>query len=382
MHDVIVIGVGTFGAAASDALARRGVSVLGLEQFTIPHNRGSHHGKSRMFRFAYYEHPNYVPLLQRAYAGWQELEQRSATRLYHDVGALYLGRREGELIAGSVEAARRHGLEHRELSAAELASEYPQFRLPRDHVGFLEAKAGFVLPELAVEVMAAQAAASGATILDRQQVLGWDASDGRVSVRTADALHEAKSLIVTAGAWTSRLIADLGVPLVVTRQVLGWVQPSRPDLFRGGDGGSSGSGFPCWAIGYEDGSLHYGFPMMESEETLKIALHARGRAVDPDRIHREVAPEEEASFRSVIDRFMPAAAGPTVKTCVCMYTNSPDSHFIIDKHPEHSNVVFGCGFSGHGFKFAPVIGEALADLAVGGATKLPIEFLSMRRFKS
>jgi len=253
MFDVIVIGVGTFGAAACECLARRGVNVLGLEQFTIPHNRGSHHGKSRMFRMAYYEHPDYVPLLKRAYEGWRELEDRSGMRLFYEVGALYLGHARSELMAGSLQAARKHGLAHRELTRADLAREFPQFRVRDDHVGFFESRAGFVLPELTVETMARQAAAGGATILESQKVLGWSAEDGRVTVRTETHVHEAKRLIVTAGAWTSQMVTELGVPLEVSRQVLGWVRPPDTANFRGREGGG---GFPCWALGHDDGSLH------------------------------------------------------------------------------------------------------------------------------
>jgi sarcosine oxidase len=378
MHDVIVLGVGTFGAAACEALARGGAKVLGLEQFSVAHNRGSHHGKSRMFRMAYYEHPDYVPLLQRAYEGWKALEARSGVRLFHEVGAPYLGRPQSELMAGSLEAARRHGLAHRVLSRADLAREFPPFHVPDDHAGFLERRAGFVLPELAIETMVDLARRSGATVLEGARVKGWTADGGSVTVHTESAAYSARALIITAGAWSGRLIADLGVPLVVTRQVLGWVQPASGEPFRN-DG--QGNGCPCWALGYADGSLHYGFPIMPGESALKIALHARGAETDPDRLDKTITPDDEATFRSVMG-VLPGARGPTVRTCVCMYTNSPDGHFIIDRHPRHANVWLACGFSGHGFKFAPAIGGTMADLAMRGRTDLPIEFLSLKRFRS
>jgi sarcosine oxidase len=377
MLDVIVIGVGTFGAAACDCLARRGVRVLGLEQFTIPHNRGSHHGKSRMFRMAYYEHPNYVPLLMRAYDGWKELEDRAGVSLFHEVGALYMGRPQSELMAGSLQSARRHGLAPRLLTHADLATEFPQFHLPDDHIGLLESRAGYVLPELAVETMAHQAAARGAQILHDQRVVAWKAAEGYVEVQTATALHRAQSLIITVGAWAPMVVKDLGVRLTPTRQVMGWVRPVDISPFRGRDGGG---GFPCWGAENDDGSLHYGFPVTEGEDSLKLALHARGADADPDHLDKMVTPEDERTFRSVLDSVLPGAVGPTVRTCVCMYTNSPDSHFIIDRHPTHDNVIVACGFSGHGFKFAPVIGEVLADLTVAGRTDWPVEFLSLRRF--
>jgi sarcosine oxidase len=378
MFDVIVIGVGTMGAAACECLARRGGSVLGLEQFTIPHNRGSHHGKSRVFRTAYYEHPDYVPLLRRAYDGWRALQEAAGVRLLHEVGALYLGKPGNELIAGSIDSARRHGLPHRELTREEVARDFPQFNVPEDFVGFLDERAGWLEAERAVKTMSERAIAAGATVREGQRVLGWNAAGPGITVRVEGASYESRALVVTAGAWTSKVLEDLGLPLVVSRQVFGWVRPRDGSLFRGREGGG---GFPCWGIGYDDGTIHYGFPMVEGEDTLKIALHARGTEADPDRLDRAVAPQDEATFRAVLDGMLPSAAGPTVRTCVCMYTNSPDSHFIIDRHPEHPNVVFACGFSGHGFKFAPVIGEVLADLAIAGRTEQPLDFLSLRRFR-
>ncbi len=377
MHDAIVIGVGTFGAAACESLARRGADVLGLEQFTIAHNRGSHHGRTRIFRIAYYEHPDYVPLLKRAYSQWRELEAKSGLRLLHEVGMVYIGRPEDELIRGTLDSAVRHGVEHRTLSWNQVAAEFPQFNVPDDHVGLFEARAGFVLAEPSVKALADRARDKGAMLLESQQVLGWSATPKGVTVTTSAGTHQARSLIVTAGAWTSQLVSDTGAPLVVTRQVLGWVMPPHPREFEGQHGGG---GFPCWAVGDGPGRLHYGFPIMEGDRGLKLALHAPGRETKPHALDKTVTPDDEATFRSVLGRYLAKAAGPTVKTCVCMYTNSPDGHFIIDRHPQHPNVVFACGFSGHGFKFAPVLGEALADLATMGRSDLPIEFLSTKRF--
>lgn len=392
MYDVIVIGVGTMGAAACDVLARRGVKVLGIDQFSPPHDRGSHHGDTRMFRMAYYEHPDYVPLLKRSRELWLELNQWRSSRgdpepltCYHEVGGLYMGPADGELVAGSAQAAREHSLQHEVLSPQAIRERFPQFVLPTGYNGLYEPHAGFVMTG-AIARMIQRAELNGAVISRNERVLGWTVSPDGVSVRTEFATSRAKSLIVTSGAWTSRLVGDLGIELVVTRQVLGWVQlHHRVQHIRTFEaGGPDRPWFPCWAIDNCNGSLHYGFPVLyrDKECCLKMAKHVRGRAADPDALDREVTPEDEAEFRSVIGRHLPGADGPTSRTEVCMYTNSPDSHFIIDRVPGQSRVVVACGFSGHGFKFAPMIGEAVADLAMYGKSELPIEFLGLSRFRN
>ncbi len=373
MHDVIVIGVGTMGAATCLALARRGVRVLGLEQFAIPHTMGSHHGHSRMFRTSYYEHPDYVPLLKRSYDLWKDLERESGERLFHETGALYLGGQTGPLISGSLHAARAHALEHETLDRAAIESRFPQFRLPAGTVGLFEPRAGFVLPEAAIGAMARLAQQHGAEIRQNEPVRSWSAGQDGCVVRTAHSGHRAERLIFCGGAWSSRLMADLGVPLLVTRQVLGWVQPRDANPFALGR-------FPCWAVENADGSLFYGFPISSGEPGLKIARHAKGEPCDPDTLERSPRPGDEGEFLGALDVLSSAASGPVASMAICMYTNSPDLHFIIDCHPRRERVLLACGFSGHGFKFAPVIGEVLGDLAMTGRTTLPIDFLSMRRF--
>ncbi|MFM9994573.1 MAG: N-methyl-L-tryptophan oxidase [Phycisphaerales bacterium] len=374
MHDVIVIGVGTMGAAACLELARRGVRVLGLEQFGVPHTLGSHHGHSRMFRMSYYEHPDYVPLLKRAYEGWKALERDAGVRLFHETGALYLGRADRALIRGSLESARTHGLAHEALDRAALERRFPQFRPPPGFLGVFEPRAGFVVPEASVGVIADQAMRLGAEIHGHEPVESWRVEPSGCVVRTAKDEYRADRLVFCGGAWSSRLMTDLGVPLAVTRQVQGWVQPRVPDSFTEGR-------FPCWALENPDGSLYYGFPMMPTSPGLKIARHARGEPFDPDSMDRRARPGDERDFLGALECLSPEAAGPVVSIGVCLYTNSPDSHFIIDRHPKHERVALACGFSGHGFKFAPVIGEVLADLACAGRTEWPIGFLGLSRLR-
>lgn len=372
--DVIVVGVGTMGSAACWQLAERGLRVLGLERFDIPHAMGAHHGHSRMFRLAYSEHPDYVPLLRRSLTLWEELNERSELRPFLQTGGLYAGRPDCETVRGSLEAARLHDLPHRAMDASEISAEFPQFRLPGEYVGMFEPNAGLVVPEAAVAAMATEALRRGAVLRARERTIGWSANASGVRVTTERAEYHASRLLVCCGAWTGQIMSELGVPLRVTRQVLGWVWPRQPSSFQRGR-------FPCWAIEDEESSIFYGFPMLPSNPGLKVARHVPGIPVDPERLDRSaVLPTDEESFRPALRRYLPDGDGPTMTVATCMYTMSPDSHFIIDTHPAHPNVSIACGFSGHGFKFAPVVGEIVADLAEHGTTKLPAGFLGLRRF--
>jgi len=371
--DVIVVGLGAMGSGAAFHLARRGVRVLGLEQFSIPHALGSSHGYSRMIRLAYYEHPDYVPLLRRAYELWDELERLSGQKLLYLTGGLYAGPEGGGLVAGSLAAARQHGLEHDRLTAAEVAGRFPQFRLPGDFVAVHEHRAGFLLPEKVVAAHAELALRAGAELHGHETVTAWEADGGGVSVTTSRARYRARHLVFCSGPWTGKVLKGLAVPLLVTRQTLGWVWPRRPELFSLGR-------FPVWAIERPDGSLDYGFPMMGENPGLKLAHHGPSVPTDPDQVNRNILAGDEEDVRHAIPLYLPDADGPLLSLRVCLYTNSPDHHFILDRHPGHANVTIAAGFSGHGFKFASVIGEALADLATRGGSDLPIAFLGLKRF--
>jgi sarcosine oxidase len=231
-----------------------------------------------------------------------------------------------------------------------------------------------VRPERAINVMVRLALAHGATLHAHEPVIGWQADDGGVEVRTARGVYTAERLIFCGGAWSGRLLRDLGVELVVTRQVLGWVWPRRPTWFGLGT-------LPVWAVDVDNREVFYGFPMMDDPPGFKLARDVPGRVMDPDEASRKAGPEDEQELRTFLQRFMPEADGPFLAMRVCMYTSTPDQDFIVDRHPRHANVVMACGFSGHGFKFAQVIGAALADLALHGRSALPIGFLSLARFQ-
>ena len=374
VFDVIVVGLGAMGTSTCYRLAKRGVRVLGLEQFDIPHSLGSSTGFSRMIRMAYYEHPDYVPLLRRAYELWHELESDSGAKLLHLTGGLYLGAADFELISGSLQAARQHSLPHEVLATADLRKRFGQFHVPDDWVAIHEPNAGFLIPEKVIAAYADQAMQRGAQLHGREPVLEWSCAADGVTVRTSRDIYRGDHLVFCGGAWSGTLLADLGVNLRVTRQVQGWVWPREPAKFALGS-------FPVWAIGNPDGSLYYGFPMMPDNPGVKISLHAPGIDTDPDRVARETLPGDEQTFRPALQRFLPDADGPLLAMRTCLYTNSPDHHFIIDRHPHHQHVTFACGFSGHGFKFASVVGEVLADLTIDGKTNLPAQFLRLGRFK-
>lgn len=358
--DVIVLGCGAMGAAAalevlSSNPTRR---VLGLDRFSPPHNRGEHHGEVRMFRTAYYESPAYVPWLRYSLERWRNLERRTNRRLLGLVGALYMGMPDSELIAGSLRAAREHRIAHEVPDEAELKRRYPIFRPAPGSIGVLERDAGYVRCEAAVEAMLHAATVTGRfTLRAGVAVERWEATDAGVAVHAGGEVLRARSLIMTPGPWSAGLLGDLGFELVVTRQVQGWIRVEGDELAR----------LPCWGFDTGGGTLFYGFPALAGEggPWLKLARHERGEVVQPD-FDRELREGDEASFMSRAAEFTPSLAGAPRRASICAYTNSPDGHFVIDRHPNHPNVVYGVGFSGHGFKLAPAVGRMLAMLVEPG----------------
>ncbi len=371
--DVIVLGMGAMGASACYQLARRGASVLGLDQFDIPNNLSTSHGQSRAFRMCYYEHPDYVPLLRRSLELWHVLEEVTERTLLHETGGIWFGPADCELVAGSRDAAVAHDLPHDWIEHDEVAKRYPQFTVPEDYVGFYEPQAGLLLPEKIISAYAEHAAQNGAALRPNEPVMKWHADSKSVTIHTTQGKYQADHLVVCAGPWSGRILGEIGVQLPVTRQIAVWVQPPEPELFALGT-------LPIWAIDRPVGGMYYGFPILDDTPGFKLAVHCAGVPTEPDTIDRVAQPDETKELREMLGRFIPEANGPLLEASVCMYTNTPDAHFVVDHHPEHANVTIATGFSGHGFKFASVIGEALADLALDRRTELPIEFLGVQRF--
>jgi sarcosine oxidase len=372
-YDVIVLGLGGMGTAAAYELAHRGRRVLGIEQYELVHARGSSHGETRIIRKAYYEHPHYVPLLRRAYERWYELEQRSGERLLLECGVLSVGPSESEVVAGVLESAAQHALPIEEYGSTELKRRFPQFQVPDDWRGVLERDAGLLLVERCVAAHAEQARQRGAELHEQEEVLSWRADDRHVEVVTKRGRYAAETLVVTAGAWAPRLLADIGVPFSVMRQAPMWFGVSRPDDFRRDQ-------FPCFCAYTPDG-FFYGCPMLDGLG-VKVALHYGAEQLrDPSAVDWEVHSADEAPLRRFVQAYLPQVDGEVTRGSICMYTLTPDRHFVIDLHPRHSNVVVAAGFSGHGFKFASVVGDILADLCEYGRTALPIEMFCAARFR-
>jgi sarcosine oxidase len=371
--DAIVIGLGGMGSASAHHLARRGTRVLGLEQFEPLHARGSSHGLTRIIRLAYHEHPSYVPLLRRSYELWHELESRSGQHLLITTGALEGGPEEGGTFLGSLEAAELHDLPHEVLDARELERRYPFRNLEPTTKAVLQPDGGFLLAEPTMRAHLDAAAADGADLRFGQPVLDWQplGADG-VRVRTARASYEADRLVVAAGAWVPSLVPALAELARPERQVLGWFSPTRPEAF-------APDRFPVFLIDVEGGKHYYGFPTHEGHG-LKIGWYHHFREpinpAEPDRVTRA---DEEAALRGFVERYLPDGAGPTEMLTTCIFTNTPDEHFIVDVLPDVPQVVVLSPCSGHGYKFCSVIGEIAADLVIEGTTAHDIDLFRLDR---
>ena len=371
-YDAIVVGLGATGSAAAFHIARRGARVLGLDRFDAPNAMGSSHGKSRIIREAYFEDPLYVPLVRRAYERWEELERLSGRALFVRTGGLMLGPEDGAVVAGALASARLHALPYELLSAAEVHRRVPGFRPTTDMVGVWEPRAGFLVPEAAIAAHLELAARHGAELRTHEPVTSWRAAGDGVEVTTARGTYAAGRLVLAAGAWMGTLAAELALPLAVERNVIHWFRPARAtDLY-------APERFPIFICEYAPGLAWYGMP--DAGDGVKAALHHHGEAADPDTLRRTVGDDEVAYVRALLRAFMPAADGPLAASAVCMYTNTPDGHFVLDRHPAHPQVIVASPCSGHGFKFASAVGEQLADLALDGAPSMDLSPFGVARF--
>lgn len=371
-HDAIVIGLGGMGSAAAYHLAARGQRVLGLEKFTPAHNRGSSHGGSRIIRQSYFEDPAYVPLLLRAYELWDALATASGRDVYRLTGGLFIGPPDCLTVAGSLRASREWDLPHELLDAREIRSRYPTFAPHADDLAVYEDKAGFARPELTVQAHLDLAAAAGAELHFGESVREWAETPGGVTVTTDRATYTAGRLVICPGAWAPQLLTDFGIPITVERQVLYWLDPVG--------GVAPFVDHPIFIDENAAGEQIYGFPAIDGPTGgVKVAFFRKGIACTPDTIDRDVHAAEIDEMRRRATQLLPALDGPCVHSTTCMYSNTPDQHFVIARHPDSTNVTVACGFSGHGFKFVPVVGEILADLAIDGATRHPISLFDPRR---
>lgn len=371
-YDVCVVGLGGMGSAIAAHCAARGARVIGLEQFAPAHELGSSSGKARMIRKAYFEDPAYVPLVLRAYELWRALERDTDEELLRITGVLAVGRETGAVISGVRRAAREHHLPTDYFSAAELGARYPMFDIGEDEVGVLEPDGGVLNPERAIAAHLRVAEENRAALYFNVEMKGWKASGSSYEILLQDGSRiSAGALVLAAGPWMRSVLADLGITIRVQRNVQAWFSPV-----------ATASNFTPFLLDRDSlPAPLYGFP--DFGDGIKLALHGFGDIVEPQQVRREIDEQRDiAPISKAMEHWMPHASSQLLAAKVCMYSLTSDCHFIIDRHPQHRGVIFCGGFSGHGFKFAPVVGEIAADLALGGSTRFPIGFLSLDRFRA
>lgn len=371
-YDVIVVGLGAMGSATAAHLSLRGCRVLGLDRWPPGHPFGSSHGDSRIIREIYFEHPMYVPIVRRAYELWRELEARTGSALLVQTRGLMIGPRDGEIVRGTLRAADAWRMAHEVLTADAVARRFPAFRLQPDDVAVLDASAGYLRPEDCNRAHVDVARTHGAVLRFNEPALSWEPDGNGVRVTTAVGRYAAAQLLLTAGARTGALLPSLNLPLVVERQVLHWFDPDASDRRY------DEARFPIYIYEFAPGRIVYGFPRLQ--QGVKAAVMHDGELTsDADAVRRSVEPDEVQPLRRELARVLPdLAAAPVRQSTVCLFTNMPDGHFLIDRHPEHPQVLISSPCSGHGFKFASAIGEIQADLLTRGRARFDLSAFGLR----
>ncbi|MEP6730757.1 MAG: N-methyl-L-tryptophan oxidase [bacterium] len=373
-HDVLVIGLGAMGSAALHFLAESGARVIGVDTCDPPHSLGSTHGRTRIIREAYYEHPSYVPLVRRAYANWAMLERRSGATLFRRTGGLMMGAPNSSLVHGTLESATQHGIAVESLSAADISRRFPAFVPEPGMVGVHEQNAGMLFPEVCVRAFLELALLNRAEIRTGTRVTGLSRMNGSITATTTTGDITAKRVIIAAGAWSGTLVEMLGasVPLTIERQTMHWLDPARDrELLRP-------ARFPVALIEYD--ANRYFYVMPDIGDGVKAAIHYEGAFTSADTVERTVSEGDIAPVMALARRFVPAAAGAIRESAVCMYTNTPDLDFIVDVLPEMPNVVLLSACSGHGFKFASALGEAAAKLVLEQNPGIDLSHFGVNRF--
>ncbi|MFC5278604.1 N-methyl-L-tryptophan oxidase [Halorubrum rubrum] len=370
-YDAIVVGVGGVGSATAYQLAKRGLDVLGIERYDVPHAMGSSHGSTRIIRKAQQEGPEYVPLVERAYERWRELEERTGRDLLTVTGSVHAGAPGTDVVANAREACDAHGIDYEELSAAEVNERFPGYDLPAEYEAMFQPEGGYLDCERCVTAHVEAAHAEGATVRARERAIDWSETGDGVRVRTDKGRYEADELVVTAGPWTAELLPSVADDAVPVRALMAWLQPEEPELF-------SPDRFPVFVLRDEEGG-GYGFPVHDVPG-FKFGYSGDQReVVDPDRMDREPTAAEEELHRRFAERFFPEGAGPTVALRTCLQSYSGDEDFVLGRVPDYDSVTVGTGFTGHGFKFASATGEVLADFATEGETDVDVSTHSIDR---
>jgi sarcosine oxidase len=368
--DVIVVGCGIMGASVSYNLAARGLRVLNLERFGVNHKFGSSHGRTRIIRLAYYEDPRYVPLLRRAFQSWREAEARTGKKLLQITGGLMIGRENGELVQGVLKSAKIHGLPHEVLAAAEVAERFQAFTLDDSYTAVFEPNAGILFAEECVRAFVGLGSEAGCEFRFSEQVSGWRAGPEGVEVRTSNGTQMASKVVFCAGAWNGQLLHDL-VPLRCERQVPLWFSS-------GGQVAFSPPKMPVFIMEEEKGVFYYGTP--DVGHGVKVARTHGGEVSEPDAVRRDITESDVFPVREFISRRMAKLDGPPIASTTCIYSNTPDLNFAVGFHPANPRIVVMSACSGHGFKFASVLGEIGADLVADRRPAFDISFLSLGRF--
>ncbi len=359
------------GASVSYNLARKGLNVLTIERFGVNHEHGSSHGKTRIIRMAYYEDPRYVPLLRRAFDAWREIESKSGKKLMRLTGGLYIGRPDGEMVTGILRSAKTHDLPHQTLTSEEAENRFEAFGLGDGQVAVHEENAGTLFAEECVRALVGLASEAGCEFRFSEQVTGWKSGGEGVEVETKNGTHSAAKLVLCAGPWTGQLLRG-ALPLQVERQVPLWFSSGGKDRF-------SPAKMPVFISEEQKGVFYYGIP--DFGDGVKVARTHGGAITDPDGVAREVTSEDVAPVQEFLSRRLRGLDGALVRSTTCLYTNTPDYNFAVGPHPDDRKVTVVSACSGHGFKFASVVGEAAADLATDGRTQLDLKFLGPARFK-
>jgi sarcosine oxidase len=365
--DILIAGLGAMGSAAAFHCARRGWKVLGLDRFSPPHSIGSSHGQTRIIREAYFEHPAYVPPVQQAYRLWAELEKLTGEQLFQQTGGLMIGPESGALFLGALRSAQEHHLAHEILSAKQIHERHPGIHPPPDALGVYEPRAGILFPEKCIAAHLRMAKEHGAFLHAEERVLGWEPFSEGIRVTTTLQEYEARQMVLSAGSWMPELAGNIGVPLSVERQVLFWFKNRQPEYFVPGR-------FPVFLLEHAPEAFFYGFPDLGNG--VKIAQHHQGEPATPETVRREVSAIELQYVKELVVPFLPELTDP-IESTVCMYTNTPSSHFLLDFHPASSSVLVASPCSGHGFKFSSVIGEIIANLMDEGETRFDLSLFGL-----
>jgi sarcosine oxidase len=372
-YDAIVAGVGGHGSAIAYHLAKSGTKTLALERFGLNHANGSSHGETRGMRTAYYEHPGYLPLINRALELWNDLQKRTRKPIIRITGGVAIGRQEGTLVGGQIDAAKKHRFPHEVLGPKDANERFPCFHLSEEETCFYTPSSGILWSENCIATHAKLAREEGAQIRFNEPLARWRQQKDRILVRTTKGEYTTDKLVLSAGAWLPQLVPELGLPLKVERQVLFWFRPLR-------DKDSFGpEHMPAYNWQDAEGRIFYG--VADVGTGVKVARHHGGRTTTPGRVSRKLTRDDASQPSGLVRTGFPLLDPVPVGGRVCLYTNAPDNQFVIDFYPGNKNVMIASPCSGHGFKFASVVGEVATELVTKGRSRFDLDFVSIARFK-